>query len=330
MNQYFIGGLEPTEEDGEILTIDGTDYIVNDKFKTSLRDNILDWGTFLEVYSDGLTFKDLYQEINKILYIKDEDSIKDIFADLVKKIYYLPADAHIACMTRQFAIYEPVSNVLRGIFMRIKAHYEHLVERFIMLRNSHIAKHKYKVKTNDWDQLLSKWNHYNDKYNLDSSSVVLLFLNPPDGIKSGIHYKIPHMEEHIDRLRAKVQSFHYKGFCPKVPDERLRFLLQFPLDEFTSIIKQLDKESKFPDYDNLEKNMQDIIKQLPPRPTYKDEITREDPPEIDDIDLIKWYTTKILELRKQLLPAGTAMEKYYIDVSKELSKILELLEQLHI
>ncbi len=322
MSKYFTGGLEPSEDDIKILPIDDTDYLVTDKFKTMLRDSFIDWGTFLEVYHNNLDASIMFEQIIKLLNIKENENLRDIMVPLVKKIYHLPLESHMACMLKQFVVYEPVSLAVHCLFTTLKHHFEHIVKRFVILRNRYIEEHDLKVKINDWDKLYREWEEANLEYNLESSSVILLFINPPHSLKSGLHYKIP--GKNMDSLKAAIKSFHYKGFCPKVPHERLAALLKFPINAFVSAIKSIAPDEPLPNYKNIENMIAASLNNKPVIPEIKDDIKRETPPKgLNKLNIIQWYVDHILELRKNLLPYGKQYEEYYIVMAKTITDITE-------
>ncbi len=322
MSKYFTGGLEPLEDDIKILPIDDTDYLITDKFKTMLRDSFIDWGTFLEVYHGNLNASIMFEQILKLLNIKENENLRDIMVPLVKKIYHLPLSSHMACMLKQFVVYEPVSLAVHSLFTTIKHHYEHIVKRFVFLRNRYIEEHDLKAKLNNWDKLYREWEEANLEYGLETSSIILLFLNPPHSLKSGLHYKIPGKD--MSALKSAVKSFHYKGFCPKIPHERLTALLAFPINAFVSAIKSIAPDEPLPNYRSIEQMVANTLRNKPVAPEIKDEVKRETPPKgMDKLRLIQWYVDHILELRKNLLPYGKQYEEYYISMAKTITEITE-------
>jgi hypothetical protein len=246
-------------------------------------------------------------------------------------------------MMKQFMIYEPVSHAIYYLFTIIKRHFEQIVEKFIITRNNYIITNKIRANPNDWQALQLEWNKINDERSLESSSVILLFLNPPKGVKSHIHYKVPGKDDEMNKLKAAVNLFKYEGFCPKVPHERLAKLLLFPLSAFVSAIKALDSSAKFPNYNKLEHHMERILRNKLEKPKPTDDFTRLKPPselqsaiktkvheqnsshekKIADakLALIKWYVDKIMEMRKTLLSYGTQYEDYYIAMAKTINEI---------
>ena len=68
-------------------------------------------------------------------------------------------------------------------------HSYEIIKKFIDVRNDYITKHNTKDILNDWKGLVKYWNDENLDGNFESSSVILLFLNPPNNIKSNINFK---------------------------------------------------------------------------------------------------------------------------------------------
>jgi hypothetical protein len=274
-----------------------------------------------------MDYATMFDQVSKLLGVKENESLRDVMLPMVKKIYYLPDETHITLMMKQFMIYEPVSLAIYALFTTIKKHFEHLVERFIELRNMYINKYKISVKTNDWPARVAEWNDLNVRYRLESSSVILLFLNPPKKLKSGIHYKIsPEFEQLITNLKNSIHEFHYGGFCPKVPTERLSKLLTFPLNEFVAIIQALSAslniEEKLPNYEQAETAITKIFADKPALPKIPNELQRKEPPVISDqLKLIQWYVDNIFNLRKQLLTYGRLYENYYITLAHSINAV---------
>lgn len=320
---YRIGGLEPNDNDSETMNVDGIKYVVSDKFKAMLRDSFIDWGTFLEVYNENLTYTNMFDQMVNLLNIKENENLREFMIPLIKKIYNLPASAHMACMLKQFMIYEPVSLAIHSLFTTIKIHYESVVEQFLLTRNNYIQLNNLKDKPNNVPLLLKYWADMNSHYNLDTSSCILLFLNPPNGLKSKLNFNITGLETNIASLKDAVKKFNYKGFCAKVPYERLKNLLEFPINNFIAIIKKLDHNAKFPNYKHVENIISDMLKNMPKKPPVIDDVSRKIIPAsiTDKLEMAKWYINSILDLRKDILPQGSAFEEYYISQAKILISI---------
>lgn len=326
---YKTGGLETTpDKPSDILRVDDVDYIVSDKFKTLLRDSFVDWGTFLDIYKKNISDSIMFEQVIKLLDVKETENLRDVMIPLVKKIYNLPAESHMSCMLKQFMLYEPVSIALHAVFTTIKLHYEYLIETFIKARNTYITTNKTKDKLNDLDTLMKFWADLNNQYDLDTSSLLLLFINPPKGLKNELHYKLKGTHEKtMESLKSAMKKFRYPGFCPKVPQERLAKLLEFPVIEITKAIKALDPDAKFPNYEFLEKTIRDKLSNVVAKPVVKDTYERKTPPkDLGKIDLVRWYVDEILSLRKSLLPYGKAYEEYYSNHAKILTEINDIIK----
>ncbi len=320
---YRIGGLEPSNEKPKTMKVEGIDYVVSDKFKSMLRDIFIDWGTFLEVYHNNIDYSTMFDQVVRLLNIKENENLRDFMLPLVKKIYHLPASAHMASMLKQFMVYEPVSVAIHAIFTTLKNHFESLVEQFISARNKYILENDLKDKTNNLERLAKYWDDMNSEYNLDSSSLLLLFLHPPKGLKSHLNFGITGKESVIDKLKTAVKKFNYPGFCPKVPYERLKELLEFPVNEFTAAIRSIDSDAMFPDYAKLEKTIESKLSDMPEKPVIPDDMKRDDPPDElkDKLEICKWYVSATLDLRKSLLDYGKKFEDYYIKQAEILNDI---------
>lgn len=204
----MTGGLRDARDPKlEIVRIDDTNYVFNDKFKTMLRDNILDWSYFLEVYHDNIDNALLFDEIVKLLNVKDarNDDLRASMLPLVKQIYDLPPEAHVICMMKQYEIYEPISIAIHNLFNILKHHFENIIRVFIDERNKFLTENKHFTgKLNpSLDALLEEWQSINTLHELDSSSVALLFLNWPK--------KLVNVEQTADNTVQFALKFNAKA-----------------------------------------------------------------------------------------------------------------------
>jgi hypothetical protein len=326
LSHYKIGGLEPSDKPTTIV-LGGTTYVVSDKFKSMLRDNIIDWGTFLEIYHNNLNISTMFNQMVKLLNVKANENLRESIIPIVEKIYNLPAESHMSCMVKQFMMFEPVSIAIHELFNVFKYHYEDVFEKFLTLRNKYITDHSLKNDLNNIKKLYGEWEDAGAHYN--SSSIKLLFLNPPDKNKSGLNFNIDGLEDVINPLRDAVKEFHYLGFCPKVPHTRLNALLTFPINEFNDAIKRLDPKTKFPKYSEIEKKIKKYVTKVPKVPVITGVIKRETLPKniTDKIEIAKWYIDKILDIRKTLIKDGTRFEEYYIKHAKVLHNITKIIKE---
>jgi hypothetical protein len=324
---YCLGGLETPDDNVKTLNIEGTNYVVSDKFKSMLRDSFIDWGTFLEIYNKHLNVATMFDQMVKLLNVDANENLRESMIPIVEKIYNLPADAHMACMVKQFMLFEPVSMAVHSLFTTIKHHFEYTFEKFLLTRNKYIIKNELLDATNDMAGLHAYWESAGDHY--DSSSIKLLFMNPPDGLTSGLNFKVSGKEKVINKLKAAVRKFKYMGFCPKVPHERMDALLKFPINEFNSAILELDPTAELPDYVKLEGQVKDCTKNLPTIPKIVDNIKRKKIPAdiTDKIEVAKWYINNILDLRKQLIKYGAEFEEYYTNHAKIIMEINSIVKK---
>ena len=324
---YHIGGLETPDDNVKTLEIDGTNYVVSDKFKSMLRNSFIDWGTFLEIYNKHLNVATMFDQMVKLLNIKANENLRESMLPIVEKIYNLPADAHMACMVKQFMVFEPVSVAIHGLFTTIKTHYEYTFEKFLIARNKYILTNELLDETNDMNVLREYWKAAGDHY--DSSSIKLLFMNPPDSLSSGLNFNVKGLEHVIKPLKKAVKEFKYMGFCPKVPHARMEALLKFPINEFNAAIVMLDPDAKMPNYAELEEQIIACIKNTPKPPKIVDNIERKKIPSSikGTINITKWYIDNILDLRKQLIEHGIKFEEYYMDHAKIIMEINNILKK---
>ena len=340
--RLFIGGLEVVDPQRmEVVTIGGVDHCVIENFKCALRNNILDWSTFLEVYRGKIPERVLFEQVLQVLNIRQEKVAPEELLELLKTVYLMPADTHLVCMTKQFNILRPFGEALYSLFQLVLSHYEAVVRTFVETRNrylrdqssglDHIKTSSYKDAKNNWDELLSGWEKENQDRNLQSSSVILLFLNPPGGLESGLRYETPGAEKECKALKTAVAAFRYQGFCPKVPEKRLCALFEFPLKEFVVAIRTMDPKVRFPDYGMIETAVSSLIARAPKPPSVVDKYPRKDPPKKllagdQRPALIKWYMQELLALRKHLLPQGEKLEQHYMALARLIMRVVEKLE----
>jgi hypothetical protein len=324
---YKLGGLEPSKKRAKTLLINGTNYVVSDKFKSMLRDNFIDWGSFLDVYNKNLSITNMFDQMVKILNVKANENFRESMIPIIEKIYNLPADAHMACMVKQFMIFEPVSAAIHELFTIIKLHFEYIFEKFLITRNLYIEKNKLSNNINNLESLQSHWESYSSHY--DSSSIKLLFLNPPDNLLSGLNFNVDGLESVIKPLRSAVKGFKYLGFCPKVPHQRINALLLFPINEFINAIRTMDTTATFSNYSDIEVKIKSCLHNIPKAPVVIDNIKRKKiPPNITDtIDISKWYIDNILDIRKQLIKYGSKFEEYYTKHAKIIMNLSEILKK---
>lgn len=335
-----IGGLEPTAE-SVILRVDDTDYELSGRFQTMLRDTIIDWETFKEVYSHGVADANMFAQILKLLnlpHVQTSEPIQTALTGLLSTLYKEPAEIHMNQMLRQFMISESMSMAMFALFSTIRIYFENMIKHYSECRNSYISKKKTTDTPNDLKALTERWESLDAEYDLDSSSTILLFLNPPDVVPRDpaykFHVKVRGVPE-TEALAAAFKKFKYPGFCPKVPKKRLDLLLCFPIHELVAACKALERgnssggsgKTEYPDFKALGCQLSTIIDTLPQKPAIIDDYTRKSPPEgLKPMQLIMWYVDEILALRKHLYPFGKKYEEYY---QKHAVALVEMTKILH-
>lgn len=339
---YKIGGLERTPDDAvrDSVKIDGVEYIVSDRFKASLRDTIIDWTEFKKFYEKTKDNERLFEHVLKLMNIPDIKKLQEEFSpanllkketlSIVKKIYELPLENHLICLSSQYFLREPLSHAIQFVFLMIKRHFEEIVELFADCRGSFLEEQKLSQAPQDFEKLLQHWVDTNTQHDFDTSSVILFFLNPPEkSVNEELEIEIKGLADEttaksLKTLASAIKKFKYPGFCPKVPKERLDKLLEFPLAEFVDAIRKLGCDKKLPDYSEVETKIADILaKAQVEKPVFKESnYTRAPPPkDLKDIPLISWYMDAILEMRKSLVPHAKKMEDYYTNQAKIFNEI---------
>jgi hypothetical protein len=184
--------------------------------------------------------------------------------------------------------------------------------------------------------------HVGDSSSSGSSASLLL------GTKTGGNNK-PNRDKRVDlalrELYKAVKQFHYAGFCPKVPYQRLSALLIFPLDKFIAAIKLLKPDRTLPNYNEMEKKVAEIlsthkeenpIKMLEKRTHTDSERAKLPKAQIEEnainpgdaeLEKIKWYVNRIMDLRKELSPYCNKIEQYYIRQAGVIKEVYEYLQK---
>lgn len=323
---YATGGLEPAYEDDETIEIDGFKYRTNDRFRSAIRESLIDWGTFKEVYEGTISNEILFDRINQILNLKPTPGFDGMLVEILKTLYELPASVHVEAVFKQKALFEPLSAAIKLVFDKFKEHYEIIVEQYILARNKYIESSKLPDKLNDFSEFVQKSEEFDKKYNLQSSSPILLFINPPNGLKSHLHIQVESLSQ-TQQLRKAIKKFHYPGFCPRVPKERLAKLLDFPLMEFVSLIQLMDPEITFPDYRKISHKVEKLIRTAPEKPEIEDQYKRKTPPELGPSETLQWYIEEILNMRKTLVDEAKKYTIYYNEQAKLFVELAGMLDE---
>lgn len=333
---YKLGGLEKTADDKvrDSVKIDGVEYIVSDRFKSSLRDSIIDWVEYKKFYEKTQNDERLFEHILKLMNVPDIKKLQEEFStanlfkketlSILKKIYNLPLENHLVCLSSQYFLREPMSYAIQFVFLIIKRHFEDIVELFADCRSRYVESAETKNKVQDFEKLLQHWVDTNEQQGYDTSSVILFFLNPPENsVNEILEIEVEGIPE-TKALAEAIKNFKYPGFCPKVPKERLDKLLEFPIEEFVAAISKLGCDEVLPNYAEIETKINEILeKNKISKPEFKEENYRRAaiPTQLKGVALITWYTDAILEMRKKLVPYAKKIEDYYTSQAKTFNEI---------
>lgn len=327
---YAIGGLEPDNKIRKKSTINGLTFIVSDRFSSRLRDSIIQWSEFVKYYNKHTNDIEMLEYVAKILNIdKRADLDTTSMLKLVKYIYKLPLKFHLVCLSKQFFLHEPMSYAIRGLFMTIKNHYEHVVKLFVETRNKYINDNKTGDQQNDMAKLIEHWSDVNMQNDYDTSSIVLFFINPPSESTSlDIKFTVKNVKS-TDKLKSAVSKFKYPGFCMFEPKKRLDGLLGFPIEEFSHCLVDLGCKACLPNYGALETHIASILATdkhvAPDANDIKTESDESPPDTFDDIAKLRWYVDAILDKRKLLVSTAKKMEIYYMHKAEIFQQVASFL-----
>jgi hypothetical protein len=307
------------------IKIGNVNYAFNNKLETMVQNMTYDWNNFLQV-NKTIDYNILFEEVVNLLHIKENEYILPILLTIVKNVYDSPPNIQISSMIKQYGMMEPLSMAIAHLFSILRVEYESIVIAYINTRNSYINKHKLPDKLNDIDELLKNWQELNNLHKINTSSLILYYLNPDEG-DNNLHIEIKKIQSTII-LNREIKNFKYKGFCPKVPHERLIALLNFPVELFINTIKELNPSAKFPDFENIGKTIEQILTKEISKPNIdKDEYVKLSPPnELIDIELIKWYVSAIVNYRKHLLKYSQLYDNYFIEQVKLINEVIDILK----
>lgn len=341
--QESIAGLEYDERNVSSLELSGLTHVVGERFKSELRKAFIDWEAFVDAHQTNMTTDLLFDQVAQQLNIKGD--AKDYMLELVARVYEMSEAEHIMCMMRQYRVMEPFSTALFGLFSLLAQHIEHTISAYYEARIEFLRGKKYEAIDDGtlefpmqsevpWEQVAQRATELDEQYSLESSSAVLLLINPPDTVPRLFDFLIPaeFSAAHAQSLALQkaVDAFHYEGFCPKRPVTRIRALLNFPLGELCGALLKINPAANLPDYERIAKLLAEHS--MPKKPEIKEMAAREKPPAgLADNAAVIWYVEHIMQVRKGLSAAAQEYERYYIaaasDIIKITAQIKEILEE---
>lgn len=328
---------------GVRLAIAGSpDMVVGNQASLTIRDKILEWGAFREVYNDIDKLDDAGTETMCKIVRTVLDSHHCMGADdtleILRETYQLPEKKMCQMFLKKFDFSNSVKIALRTIFSIWVKHLENLIKMYSDLRNNYIIKNPHAGNINDIKILMKKWKAIDKYYGIHTSSFLLLYTNFPQ-----IPYDLPWLRGKfteddtwdihpatfewnisgipiIKTLEDELKKFVYLGFCPKRPKYRMTKLFEFPVVQLYDAIEALGGRI-FPEKYEEVATMIANIKVPKPDFIIPSIVKEPEPDKADTRKKIKWYVEKILEIYISLKPYFVQVEEYYIKIATKLSAV---------
>lgn len=346
--QGGIDNVDDPERSGGIsLAISGgknrtTTKKIGNKASVKLRDKILEWGAFKEIYPDvdKLDSAGVHAMCKTVTLVIDSRTClsPEHTLEVLKTMYNLPDEKLSQMFLRRFNFGETTVEALRSIYVNWVDHVESAVIEYIKTRNAYIKKNATKDHINDINVLYKNWNAIDKYYNIQSSSPILLYSSFPE-----IPYDLPWLRgaftegdvwdiyplmfhwdvvgvKKTEKLEKEIRKFNYLGFCPRRPKYRLMKLFEFPLDSLYEATEALGGKATKNKYHAVLKMIEESGNLKTPQFNVP-EITRKTPEGEKIQQKIKWYVEEIIEVYKTLHPHFKDVEKYYTDIAQRMSKI---------
>jgi hypothetical protein len=314
--------------------------IVGNRTSVCMRDKILEWGTFNEMYPDMGRLGDSGEKslCNTVKLIISSQSCMDLSStlEILKITYDMPDKQMAQLFIRRFKFSAATIDTLRAIYSNWSDYLESAVIAYDHARADYIEKYQTADSPNDIALLTQNWSAVDKYYHINSSKPILLFSQFPnrpydlpwlrgaftegdewDVMPSLFNWKVNGVPE-VDSLVKYLTSFVYLGFCPKRPKYRLTQLLTFPIDQLRDAIVALGGDPP-----ESHSKVLNLLGTTIPHPTYElDPIPRPEPPTHKlQCDSIHWYVGQILAIYKAMTPHFRKVENYYTKISKKMSKI---------
>lgn len=299
--------------------------VFGNRAELAVRNRMSSWKTFLTIYwIDDVTIaryhSQLVQQVGDILSTKFPD--ETTVPELCRMLSVIAAGNVPNGLSTIYMLPEPMILAIRAVFMLWKNQIEDLIIRY----NATLPP----SQRNDMRTLLGKWRELDRKYNINSSSVVLLFaFNPASPAEA---YKLLNArkwtpsapkfnwgsDRHATAFLAAVSAreFKYIGFCSRRPIYRLRELLKFPIAELVTAIHARGGTVPM-EYEKILIKCREItgrrIRALPKLPTRP--VIRAIKPGTS-IQRLRALVEQHLELARHYVKYLSACEERYIDIAK--------------
>lgn len=274
------------------LIIGGSEQTVSvgNKAELAVRNRAIEWKNFSE-YLEKQSDKDAVLREFVMRFFNIVTPQQDV-TEMLDKYYKTDPVTIVKNLRKMFFLHEPLAWALRELFFKFTRYYETILRKIV-------------EKNGSWTALIEKWT----SHNYDTSSFPLWNLTYDKEYQT-ILSKHPGMTEWLSNLN---KTWAYKGFCPKVPHERVQSLMEFPIkqllkisgsstvemDKFASDLEVLLKDSKSCDLSAM-----------------NFETTESD----NDKPLIE----KIMEREQKLLPALRILENHYLEKTTLINEIIKI------
>ena len=206
----------------------------------------------------------------------------------------------LAKCVRKFKLHMSYSNAAKGFFFDIVKLFESYV-RLIM-----------KKAGLDEQAKLAEYEEYNIEQKLDSSSIILYKFGKDEDINKYLEQNAPYLAAYI----KDKDRWSYAGWCPLVPDIRLRHILSFPLELVDEL---LNLKIDFAAFASAFSEIKKIL--LPPTENRNDLILVEYQ---DKKEKINNLHTRIKSMKPQL----KAWEDYYTKSAEQIIDQVKIMQRL--
>ncbi len=365
VREIITGGASRQITGGKIVTFPRprnetiTRIVFGDRTLMSIREKISNWRTFIDVYwkkngtLDKKSTLSFYQVLKDIFHVPIPEDQTEVL-QLIEGIFSMTNPQILNGIGKSHHLNEPIIISFRVNFMIWRDHLEELLMRYAEARNKYIKKHKFKDQKNDMTALLENWKKYDEKYEIQSSSRLLLFSNLPASpskipsiahkysgeVKWNPNIKKFHWgcgnKKVIVQLEAALKDFIYMGFCQRKPVYRYGKLLEFPIKELLLAIKFLGGESPKADYCEMLSNIKKVLispkfgktppklklNKIPHASQLRKKYKMKSKTAHDNNNLeIRWHVDQYIELCKTTKYYFAEREKYYLDVTRTVNNI---------
>lgn len=281
----IIGGVIDTISGGtKFLTVSGGfskklkhkehKIVIGNETKNFINNRMLEWDSFKSTfYTNGKLDPKYYDKflnaLNSIFIMPFFTVSENEILYFINNIYKAKPSEIFNGLQKVIPVNNTIKSAIRHLFMVYKIYIEKTIELYVSLRGKYITdKHlSAKNKENNFAEMLEKWHLIDSKNSIDTSSTILYFNFPPPDIEFektipkiewGIKGCAVKLDASIKKFLNKIKAtkFNYIGFCPHVAIARFKLLLDFPIDELSEMITEMD-----PKY-NKKNECQKIVKKI--------------------------------------------------------------------